>query len=294
MKLLSLTTLLAIVLPAVADLLPHAGIPDGQFNYWKMADALRSQLKFPNGYGHMANEFGLNPNDFSVFNVDYADCETAWVFCKHKDSAADENNMLEMFGRAPVGMRQFVRHLVGLPSYVSQWSAQTTPDGDIRFLTHIDMPILLHEMSHSMDWHALSGYGDTFSSSGIWSNTYYRDSYTPSEYGRNNWMEDFAEAGKCGVADANLYGGFGSVTSWWTTIQNQYKTYEQYFGSFIKQGGSCTRRFSNSAPVPMNGKRAVGPKPEDPSSHSTIAIIEPKPHLAGQITTCQNKKPEEN
>lgn len=115
---------LAMAVPALADYqLPHEGIPDDQFNYGKLANDLRAQLSFPNGYSRdywgagwmpqvcrdMAHEFGLNPNDFSVFNAHYADCPTAWVFCRHKDSAASESNMLEMFGRTPVGMRQFVR-----------------------------------------------------------------------------------------------------------------------------------------------------------------------------------------
>lgn len=181
--------------------------------------------------------------------------------------------------------------MVGLPSYLSKWDAQATPSGDVRFFSRIDMPLLLHEVSHSMDWYALSGYGDTFSSSRIWSDAYYRDSHTPSEYGRANWMEDFAEAGKCGVADANLAGGFGSITDWWPTIQNQYMAYEWYFGAFIKSGGSCTRRFANSATVQMNGssKRAVSAEPEDPVTNSSIATIQPKPHLEGQITACQLK-----
>lgn len=183
------------------------------------------------------------------------------------------------------------RHLVGLPGNVSPWGAQTTYDGDIRVFTGIDMPLLLHEVSHSMDWHAVPGHGDTFSSSSIWSDAYNRDSRTPTDYGRTNWMEDFAEAGKCGVADANLKGGFGSITYYWSTIQNQYKTYEQYFGSFIKPGGTCPRRFANSPTVPTNGnsKRTESAKPEEPATNSSIAIIELKPHLQGQITTCQLK-----
>lgn len=93
-----------------------------------------------------------------------------------------------------------------MPNNVSPWGAQTTYDGDVRVFTGLDMPLLLHEVSHSMDWHAVPGHGDTFSSSSIWSDAYNRDLRTPSEYGRTNWMEDFAEAGKCGVADANLKG----------------------------------------------------------------------------------------
>lgn len=63
----------------------------------------------PKGCKDIALDHGLSPNDFTVFNVHYDDCDTPWIFCRHKNAGADIINMIDMFGRTPVHMRQYVR-----------------------------------------------------------------------------------------------------------------------------------------------------------------------------------------
>lgn len=65
------------------------------------------------------------------------------------------------------------------------------------------------------------------------------DQYRPTEYGRTNWMEDFAAAGKINIADRYLCGGVGSITAQWSTIQNQYKTYENCFADLDASDKTC-------------------------------------------------------
>lgn len=65
----------------------------------------------PKACRDIATSHSLNPADFTVFNVHYSDCNMAWVFCRHKNSGASELDMIDMFGRAPVRMRSFVRYV---------------------------------------------------------------------------------------------------------------------------------------------------------------------------------------
>lgn len=65
----------------------------------------------PQSCRDIAKDHGLNPADFTVFNVHYDDCSAAWTFCRHKDSGADEISMIDIFGRMPVTMRGFIRYV---------------------------------------------------------------------------------------------------------------------------------------------------------------------------------------
>lgn len=63
----------------------------------------------PQSCKDIATGHGLNPNDFTIFNVHYDDCHEGWTFCRHKNAGASEIDMIDIFGRVPVRMRSFVR-----------------------------------------------------------------------------------------------------------------------------------------------------------------------------------------
>lgn len=65
----------------------------------------------PRSCGDIARDHGLNPNDFTIFNVHYDDCQEGWTFCRHRNAGASEIDMIDMFGRLPVHMRSFVRYV---------------------------------------------------------------------------------------------------------------------------------------------------------------------------------------
>ena len=148
---------------------------------------------------------------------------------------------------------------------------------------------MLHETSHSLDWHALPQYSQPFSGSSIWQDNYNQDSATPTGYGRTNWLEDFAETGMVGVYDKVVPGGFGSIESNWNAIFHQYATYQGYLGDIILPGGSCSNRFANTAPVPKGAsakfrrQSPAGPKPDTSFKSDNITIIVPSKEVEGQV-----------
>lgn len=145
---------------------------------------------------------------------------------------------------------------------------------------------MIHETSHSLDWHALPQYSQPFSGTNIWQDNYNQDSNTPTGYGRTNWMEDFAETGMVGVYDKVVPGGFGSINSNWNQVFHQYATYQGYLGDTILPGGSCRNRFSNTAPVPKNAAlKSFGAesKPDTEFKSKNITIIVPSKDVEGQV-----------
>lgn len=84
-------------------ILTPSGIPD------RCRDVGNSEKEnFPGG-----------PYDIEVFNVHYADCDMAWVMCRHHQADMSKEQMIDLFGRMPVRMRQWIR-LVIVKFLVSQ------------------------------------------------------------------------------------------------------------------------------------------------------------------------------
>lgn len=85
----------------------------------------------------MTEQANLSAADVDTFNVQYDDvcnheiagilsgqhsisclCQCPhdpWILCRHKDSPDPLPNMFDLFGRVPVGARQWVRHIINLP-----------------------------------------------------------------------------------------------------------------------------------------------------------------------------------
>lgn len=55
----------------------------------------------------------LSPYDMQVFNVTYTDCDEPWVFCRHREPPNSQLDLVRQFGRLPVKMRNYVRHVTG-------------------------------------------------------------------------------------------------------------------------------------------------------------------------------------
>lgn len=166
-------------------------------------------------------------------------------------------------------------------------AAFTYSNGDVVVESAPGLSTLLHELSHSLDWHALPKYSSPFSGTSNWQNEYAKDSHTPTGYGRTNWMEDFAETGMVGVYDKVVPGGFGGINSNWNQIFHQYATYQGYLGNTILPGGTCDKRFPNTAPVQKGARKMsaqdIDEKPDTEFKSNNITLIVPKKEVEGQV-----------
>lgn len=205
---------------------------------------------------------GLSPFDVTPFNIHYTDCSQTWTFCRHKDSPLSQTDIIDLFGRVPVRMRDFIRHYVFIPGATSAGSS-----GDNTLMVgNVDITVFLHEIGHSLDSHAFDpSYGAPFSNSNIWISNYNLDSAVTDSYAQTSQQENFAQETVVSVYDKVVPGGIGTIQPNWQAIFHQYATLQGYIGDTIIPGGTCVNRLTDSQPVTMGNsaklRRGLGPKP---------------------------------
>ncbi|EEA25516.1 hypothetical protein TMatcc_006255 [Talaromyces marneffei ATCC 18224] len=214
----------------------------------------------------IANNEGKNPDDFEIYNVHYTDCGDAWVFCRHKDTPIDLVSTIDIFGRLPVAMRSWVRHVITIPSDNYAYNS----NGNIAFFgtTSGNMDVAIHETGHSLD--LLGAYGEQLSASQDWLDNYNQDPNVPDDYAQTNQVENVAQNTVISVYDKVVPGGFGSAQPSWNNIFHQYATLQWKAGSQILPGGTCDRHLINSETVSTSNSAAAaamvnGPKKPDTS-----------------------------
>jgi hypothetical protein len=198
---------------------------------------------------------GFSPTDVIPFNIHYTDCSQTWTFCRHKDSPLSQTDIIDLFGRIPVRMRDYIRHYVFVPGNKSAGSSgdNTLMVGDV------DITVFVHEIGHSLDSHAFDP------SYGVPSN-YNLDSAVTDDYAQSSQQENFAQETVVSVFDKVVPGGIGTIQPNWQAIFHQYATLQGYIGDTILPGGTCVNRLTDSQPVPMTGsakfrRSNLGPKP---------------------------------
>jgi hypothetical protein len=210
----------------------------------------------------MVQGAGFSPFDIIPFNIQYSDCSQTWTFCRHTQSPLSEVDIIDIFGRLPVRMRSFIRHLVFIPGNTSAGS-----NGDNTLMVgNVDITVFTHEIGHSLDSHAFDpSYGVPFSTGNVWVSNYNLDSAVTDSYAQSSQQENFAQETVVSVYDKAVPGGVGTIQPNWQAIFHQYATLEGYIGDIIIPGGTCVNRLTDSAPVPMGDsakfRRGLGAKP---------------------------------
>ncbi|KUL82758.1 hypothetical protein ZTR_10898 [Talaromyces verruculosus] len=190
----------------------------------------------------IANNEGKNPDDFEIYNVHYTDCGDAWVFCRHKDMPIDLVSTIDIFGRLPVAMRSWVRHVITIPSDNYAYNS----NGNIAFFgtTSGNMDVAIHETEHSPD--LLGAYGERLSASQDWIDNYNQDPNVPEDYAQTNQIKPS-----------------------WNNIFHQYATLQWKAGDQILPGRTCDRHLINSETVSTSNAAAAamvnGPRKPDTS-----------------------------
>lgn len=225
----------------------------------------------------LAEGSGFSPLDITTFNIHYQDCGDVWIFCRHKDSPLSEVHAIDLFGRLPVRMRSFIRHIIFLPGAKSAASI-----GDnIQMNGDIDITVFVHEVGHSLDSHAFNpSYGVPFSTSSVWIDNYNLDSAVADSYAQTSQQENFAQETVVSLYDKVVPGGIGTIQPDWQAIFHQYATLQGYIGDVIIPGGTCYNRLANSPPVPQTNSIKTSPglsNQPDVALSWNVAEIKPVP-----------------
>lgn len=239
---------------------------------WKAWDA----GWIPKDCKSIAEDAEFAATDIIPFDISYPDCpDDPWVFCRHKDSPMSEDTIVDIWGKVPVRMRSFVRHMVFLPGDASAGSS-----GDnVQMNGDLGITVFIHENAHSLDPHAFDPeLGDPFSDGQTWLDAYDADSAVPDSYAQSSQQENFAQQAVVAIFDNVVPDGLGTVQPNWQAIFNQYDTLRTNIGDTIVPGGECANRLENSESVSMDDSARsslnIASKP-DRSLSKNVTAIEP-------------------
>jgi hypothetical protein len=213
----------------------------------------------------LAIQQNLSPYDIIPFNIEYEDCPgQPWVFCRHKDAPISEITIIDQFGRLPVRMRQYIRHMLFIPGPSFGGS-----NGDNTLISGQGLiTLFIHEIAANLGSHAFPPQYLPFPSSQVWNDALNQDTAVLDAEAQLNPTESYLQAMVVALFDKVVFGGIGSVEPNWQAVYHQYETIQGYIGNVIIPGGTCSPsiRLTNSAAVPMSGsnrfRRNLGPKPE--------------------------------
>ena len=163
------------------------------------------------------------------------------------DNAVD--TLTDLFGRLPVHMRQWVRHVILLPAPAT-WAYNQGGNIAIFHTVEGDLELFLHETGHSLD--LLGAYPEKpLSSSNYWLTQYDLDSNTCDPYSQTNQVENVAQNTVVGTFNENVPKGYCGVEKKCKNNFHQYATLQTEAdlaapGKILVPGGVCTHRLDNS------------------------------------------------
>ncbi|KAL9599104.1 MAG: hypothetical protein Q9219_004062 [cf. Caloplaca sp. 3 TL-2023] len=198
-------------------------------------------------------EAGFNPADITTYNIHYDDCNMAWVVCFHRDSPSSLDDMIDLFGRVPVGARQFVRHVIALPD---TFGHAFNSEGNLAMfnIQGGTLSVYLHETGHSLDLYQAYNQGQ-LSTAQNWIDNYNQDPNVPDPYAQSNMIEDVAQNTVIAAYNVQVPGGYGGIEPRANDVFHQYatvQTWQRESGDLLVPGGSCWRRMDNSETVAVD------------------------------------------
>ncbi|KAK0627371.1 hypothetical protein B0T14DRAFT_135246 [Immersiella caudata] len=151
---------------------------------------------------------GFQVGDFSVYNVTYSDCANSpWVVVRHTASSKTIDQLADVIGQIPAGIRQATSTYVVYPESYGGFIGCL--DGYLMGKASFYFPTaLVHEHGHAVDGYLVSpsppvtSYSDTSD----WRDTVIADDYTATAYGTGSHAENFADIGRV-VLINNVYPG---------------------------------------------------------------------------------------
>ncbi|XDG07535.1 hypothetical protein ABKA04_007150 [Annulohypoxylon sp. FPYF3050] len=240
--------------------------------------------KFPKDCMDKAKEKNHGPDEFEVFEIFYQDCHIPWVMCRLKDTKINATTVADMFGRMPLGMREYIKHVIvfkpeDLPG-AAAWDA-----ADVLAISEDSFKLFIfaHEMSHSLDAHVEipgvtpPGQGG-LSQSQRWAEQYALDNATVSEYARTQWAENLAETGIIALYNNVVPNGIGNFhQNQPFEVYHQFATYTTYYRDMItpSKNRTCQRRVPESQLVYWPNSTAEGIPVEDSRTKSGVPMVQP-------------------
>jgi len=155
-----------------------------------------------------------------------------------------EAQIIDVFGRLPVGSRSVIRHFVAVPGPISayNWDDDILLSGTGPNL----MTLFTHEAAHSLDSHVPNTRDPRFSTGPTWEAAYNLDSAVSDDYAKTNQIENFAQMTVLALYDNFLPGKLQTIQPNLPKIKHQLAAVKTALGGRVAPGGGrCGTRLAN-------------------------------------------------
>ncbi|KFY85029.1 hypothetical protein V500_08780 [Pseudogymnoascus sp. VKM F-4518 (FW-2643)] len=199
--------------------------------------------------------------DFEVFNVQYEDCEEAWIFCRHTKAELSQSQLIDYFGRLPVHERQSVSYVMAVPGGGSAYEI----GGMVVFQgATASVSVFQHEVGHAVD--AYNNADGSSSSTKEFLDAIDGDTCVPDDYANSSNVEDYTQVGVLLMYNTVVPGGLDKIGADYSCLSKQLAVVAARQQAAMELGGTCTWRQAygeviSMGPASGNNKRAIGPKP---------------------------------
>ncbi|KAF2124155.1 hypothetical protein P153DRAFT_390702 [Dothidotthia symphoricarpi CBS 119687] len=195
--------------------------------------------------------------DIEMFHVTYDDCYMPWVMCRHKDAQHTMNSTAHAIASIPVGMRQYLRHVVVLPKDDPELGPDFYNDFDSIILKgNTSLHNIIAAIAKSLGTYGAqqgNGYWNTQS----WLDAYHKDTAVLNPTCQINEEENFAQMTVVAIADYQRPGTWEPYRiPEFHKIRNQVQHIRQDLGKHFEvgTGNRCTRRPLEDSPVELPGE----------------------------------------
>jgi hypothetical protein len=164
--------------------------------------------------------------------------------------------MIDLFSRLPVRERQWVQHVIAVPAKGA--SAYTVNKVTV-YQGNVGTPsVFQHETAHAIDKEKTADNDSEGASSATseWKNAIANDTCVPDDYANSSNAEDYAQVAVLALFDIVTPGGLASTGDKWLCLWSQIQVFTNFQGFNVHPGGTCDRRWDDSAIVPMNSTSA--------------------------------------
>ncbi|KFY43255.1 hypothetical protein V495_04067 [Pseudogymnoascus sp. VKM F-4514 (FW-929)] len=179
----------------------------------------------------------LSLYDFEVFNVQYEDCEEAWIFCRHTQAQLTQSQLIDYFGRLPVHERQSVSYVIGVPGGGSAYEI----GGLVVFQgATASVSVFQHEVGHAVD--AYNNADGTSSSTKEFLDAIDGDTCVPDDYANSSNVEDYTQVGVLLMYNTVVPGGLDKIGADYSCLSKQLAVVAARQQAAMELGGTCTWR----------------------------------------------------
>ncbi|KAF2734739.1 hypothetical protein EJ04DRAFT_523440 [Polyplosphaeria fusca] len=192
---------------------------------------------------------GFKLEDIETYNATYGDCEVPWTMCRHKSAPYGMKTTSIIWGRVPVRLRSYIRHVIALPAKINGLPEAINDNDNVVITGNARFSQILAAVGKSVDKYGFPNTTGLYHNSFEWLNAYAHDKAVPSAVAAIDQTENLAQFIILALYEKRVRGGVEEQIPGWESISHGYRqviknAYRDSWGD--KEGVLCQKRLNDS------------------------------------------------